>query len=348
MAKKTLGKPRLKSVDDMFNLGTDSEGKLVVEELALDTLVPFEGHPFYTYEGERLEDMVESIKTNGVIVPILTRKKPESNDYEILAGHNRVKASKEARKTTIPAIILNNISDEDAMAYVIETNLMQRSFADMKHSEKAAVIAMHHAKMFSPGKRHDILRLLQQMENPEESKGENPNNAADSAENSTFPQVGEGLEGDAEETSHTDKKIAEMYSLSKNTVSRYLRIHQLYDSLKEMLDIGYIAFIPAVTVSFLSDSEQIMLAGYLDEGIGRLDMKKANMLRDCSKERKLNSKRMVEILSGQAAPKKEKAPVIKVSNAVYNRYFTNKQSDKEIQSNVEEALALYFENQAKK
>jgi len=61
----------------MFNLGTDSEGKLVVEELSLDTLVPFEGHPFYTYEGERLEDMVESIKTNGVIVPILTRKKPE-------------------------------------------------------------------------------------------------------------------------------------------------------------------------------------------------------------------------------------------------------------------------------
>ena len=350
MAKKALGKPRLKTVDDLFGIdGADTAGKLVVVDLDINTLVPFSGHPFYLYEGERLDDMVESIKTNGVLVPILARKTPDSTGIEILAGHNRVNASKIAGKSTIPGIILDGITDEEATAYVIETNLMQRSFADMKHSEKATVIAMHHAKMFSPGKRHDILRLLQQMENPEESQGDTSGNAADNAENATLPQVGEGTasdDGEDEETSHTDKRIAEMYSLSKNTVSRYLRIHQLYTPLKEMLDIGYIPFIPAVTVSFLSDSEQIMLADYLDEGIGRVDMKKANMLRECSKKGKLDSKHMVEILSGQAAATKQKAPSVKVSSAVYNRYFTSGQSAKEVQSIVEEALEFFYASKA--
>ena len=64
-----------------------------------------------------------------------------------------------------------------------------------------------------------------------------------------------------------------------------------------MLDIGFIAFIPAVTVYFLTDKEQIMLADYLDEGVGRLDLKKAEMLRDYSKQGKLNRKRTVEILN---------------------------------------------------
>jgi ParB family chromosome partitioning protein len=339
---KALKRPQLKNIDALFNISdTGTTGKLVVEELEIKSLVPFDGHPFYLYEDERLEDMTESIKMNGVLVPILVRKKDSC--YEILAGHNRVNCSEIAGKTTVPAIVLGGISDEEALSYVIETNLMQRSFADMKHSEKAAVIAMHHAKMFSPGKRHDILRILEQMENPNKKLDENPDNINNNAENSTLPQVGEKSE---EKLSHTDKKIAEMYSLSKNTVSRYLRINQLYTPLKEMLDIGYVPFIPAVTISFLSNKEQIMLADYLDEGIGKKKKKKAELMREFSKENKLDRKCMVEILKGQAVQKKQTAPAIKVSNDVYDRYFSSGQSEKEIQNIVEEALTLYFERQA--
>jgi ParB family chromosome partitioning protein len=321
---KPLAKQKLKNIDDLFQLD-GTEGRATVHELNLDELVPFAAHPFHLYDGERLDDMVESVKANGVLVPILVRRTPDTRKYEILAGHNRENASRIAQKTTIPAIVLENISDEEALAIVIETNLMQRSFADMKHSEKAAVIAMHHAKMFSPGKRHDILRILEQMQDP------------------TLPQVGEKSD---EEISHTDKKIAEMYSLSKNTVSRYLRIHQLYTPLKEMLDIGFVPFIPAVTVSFLTDSEQIMLADYLDEGIGRLDIKKADLLREYSKEGKLDRQSMVAILSGKAVPKPQKAPTIKVSGEVYSRYFTSGQSAQEVQTVVEDALAFYFHHKA--
>jgi len=68
----------------------------------------------------------------------------------------------------ITAILLKDISDEEAMVYVVETNLMQRSFADMVNSEKAAVLAMQYDKMFSQGKRNDIINALKTLEKPHE------------------------------------------------------------------------------------------------------------------------------------------------------------------------------------
>lgn len=63
-----------------------------VEEIDINLLVPFKNHPFQLYEGERLNDMVESIKENGILTPVIVRKL--KNEYEILAGHNRTNAAK--------------------------------------------------------------------------------------------------------------------------------------------------------------------------------------------------------------------------------------------------------------
>ena len=108
-------------------------------------------------------------------MPIIARKfNTDDEAFEILAGHNRINAAQLAGLSTVPAVVLEGITDEQAMVYVVETNLMQRSFADMKHSEKAAVIAMHHCKMFSQGKRNDILEQLKAPENPGYEKNPTP------------------------------------------------------------------------------------------------------------------------------------------------------------------------------
>ena len=177
---KGKAKPRLKNLDDLFNLNngvnpleqsvpimdTQPISKRAVISVATEKLTPFKGHPFRLYEGERLDDMVASIKANGVLVPIIVRKIDAT--LEILAGHNRVNAAKIAGLNEVPAIVFEDVSDDDAMVYVIETNLIQRSFADMTHTEKAAVIALHHSKMFSQGKRNDIVEQLKRLENPHE------------------------------------------------------------------------------------------------------------------------------------------------------------------------------------
>ena len=97
---------------------TQPFNKRAVVTVKIENLTPFRGHPFHLYEGERLDDMVASIKANGVLVPIIIRRIEVM--LEILAGHNRVNAAKIAGLEEIHAIVLENISDDDAMVYVIE------------------------------------------------------------------------------------------------------------------------------------------------------------------------------------------------------------------------------------
>jgi ParB family chromosome partitioning protein len=254
-------------------------------------------------------------------VPIIVRR--IETILEILAGHNRVNAAKLADLDKIPAIILENISDEDAMVYVIETNLIQRSFADMSHTEKAAVIALHHSKMFSQGKRNDILAQIKMIEKAHESR-----------ENVTSLQVGEKL--------HTDEKVADMYSLSRVNVFRYLRIQHLIPEIKAHLDKGILAFNTTVTLSFLKQVEQELIVDCMERNKLSIDMKKADILRQFSEKGKLNAESIYRILSGEAKPKPNRTPTVKVNKAVYAKYFKPNQTAKEVQAIVEKALELYF------
>jgi ParB family chromosome partitioning protein len=252
---------------------------------------------------------------------------------EILAGHNRINAAKTAGKATIPAIVLEGISDDEAMVYVVETNLMQRSFADMNHSEKAAVIAMHHSKMFSQGKRNDILEQLKALENPGvvEASAETTAEAAESALN----------EVESDEGQRTDEKIGVMYSLSRNTIARYLRIHRLTRELKAQLDNGFIPFLAAVEVSFMFLENQHQLAECLENGY-KINVSKAVVLRDKSKAKTLDLDIMKSILTGQTAATENKPRRVKINGELYSRYFKPEQSAKEIEDIVEEALTMYF------
>ena len=63
-----------------------------VQQIPVERLVPYYKHPFQLYQGERLQDMVDSIQKNGILVPLVVR--PCMGDYEILVGHNRWNAAK--------------------------------------------------------------------------------------------------------------------------------------------------------------------------------------------------------------------------------------------------------------
>jgi len=332
MPKTMTAKPRLKNLDDLLlsNDGVnpleqpaETPFKRMVSTISVEQLKPFPEHPFRLYEGERLDDMVESIRANGVLVPILVRQ--NGNTLEILSGHNRVNAARIAGLEIVPAIILSGISDAEAWVYIIETNLMQRSFSEMSHSEKAAVIASHHSKLFSQGKRNDIIRELELLEKPHEHR-----------ENGTVCLVGEKL--------HTGERVAEMYGLSSRTVARYQRVHQLIPALKTRFDKDDIAFFSAVSLSYLKEAEQSILDDCLKQGEFLIDMKKADALRHHSEKGKLNGENIIAILNGQTGqkPPPARTPSVKVNKDVYAKYFKPSQSAKEVQGIVEKALELYF------
>lgn len=132
-------------VNQVGSAETEASGICNVEMLDIDVIKPFRHHPFHLYEGERLDDMVESIKEHGILNPVIVRKMHYG--YEMLAGHNRQNAGKIAGLKEIPAIVKENLPDADAYVYVIETNLMQRSFTDLSVSEKAAVLSARYDKV---------------------------------------------------------------------------------------------------------------------------------------------------------------------------------------------------------
>lgn len=169
----------------------------MVKPVPVDMLIPYHNHKFQLYSGERLDDMVESIRTNGVLTPIVVQP-AENGMYEILIGHNRWNASKIAGKPTVPAIIKSGLSEDEAMMYVVESNLMQRGFDNLLISEQAAVISMRHDKMFSEKKRKDIINELSML------SGENTDTPAE------------------KKPWDTTKKVGEEYSMSRNSVARLI------------------------------------------------------------------------------------------------------------------------------
>ena len=121
-----------------FDLGTMlSAPQTAIQQIPCDQLHPYHNHKFELYSGERLEDMVASIKENGVLSPIIVQ--PIEGGYEILIGHNRWNASKLAGLPTVPAIVKAGLTEDEAEMYVIESNVMQRGFENLRISEQAPV-----------------------------------------------------------------------------------------------------------------------------------------------------------------------------------------------------------------
>ncbi|MGV8154676.1 MAG: ParB N-terminal domain-containing protein [Alkaliphilus sp.] len=312
---------------DIFGDSYDSNEKKDSGEnirLKIEELVAFKNHPFKLYAGDRLNDMVESIKNLGVIVPIVVRKK--GLRHEILSGHNRVNAAKEVGLKDIPAIVKEGLTEEEAILIVTETNMMQRSFTDLLHSERATVISTRHNAIKKQGVRTDLLNEIEKL-----SKA--PNLATEG----TCSPLANKLK--------SIEKIGNEYGLSKDSIARYLRINKLNEPLKELVDEGKIAMRAGVDLSYLSEENQEMVEALISENTFKVDMKKATKLRDVDKRGKLTWERAVEIISGAEEKKTQAQAGVKVRKEIISRYFSPNENKKSIEKIIEKAIERYFEKE---
>ncbi len=114
-AKKGLPeRKKLKSMDDLFGLDEES-GQII--EVPLEELYPFKNHPFKVVDDEKMQQMIESIKENGIIVPGLVRER-EGGGYELVSGHRRKHAAEIAGLETMPVIVKELTDDEAVVAMV--------------------------------------------------------------------------------------------------------------------------------------------------------------------------------------------------------------------------------------
>lgn len=334
-------KGKVRSFADIFGEDADPTPKQQagVMEIEISKLVPFTNHPFKLYEDERLNDMVTSIKELGVILPIVVRPK-DTDCYEILSGHNRVNAAKIAGLEKVPAVIKEGLSDEEANLIVTETNLLQRSFSDLCHSERAVALSRHYEAIKQQGKRNDLkkeanIETKKRMDFINEI--ENLSKAKDIKALEVLYQVGT-------KKLRPTEKVGQVYALSKNTVARYIRLNELIPELLTRVDIEEIAFISAVALSFIKKAEQKNIERIIAENDFKIDMVKADILRSNSESGSLTPDRIYAILSGELGKKKKsnKPVPIKIKPKVISRFFSQEQKPAEIEDVIEKALELYF------
>ena len=132
--KKRPGeKIKLISVDEL--LGVPNEEAAV--EIRISEIVPFKNHPFKVLDDEKMQDLVSSIKQNGILTPVLVRSIGE-NHYEMISGHRRMHAAKLAGLELIPAFV-RELSDDDATIVMVDANLQRE---EILPSEKAFAYRM--------------------------------------------------------------------------------------------------------------------------------------------------------------------------------------------------------------
>lgn len=294
--------------EEKVNLVNNGQTMILAEKI-----VPFHNHPFRLYEGKRFDDMVDSICEHGVLIPVIVQK--IADGYEMLSGHNRWNAAKIVGIKEIPAIVKENLTEREAYAYVIETNMLQRSFDDLLPSEKAAVLAERYEKVMCQGRRNDILEeiaMLNGMDAPE-TCGHN---------------VHKSKSRDA---------VGEDYGMTGRNIARYMRLNQTTDQIKKMVDEGTMTMVTAVELSYLSEEEQKQVCTVLDENGGKI--KNAQAVELHNEAGSLTADKVKDILVGDTQEK----PVsdAKMFAQIKKKYFKGKSTD-EIMGVLEQALTTWF------
>ena len=292
-------------------------------EMEFDQMKHFSEHRFKLYTGKRLEDMVDSIKFYGILQPLILWHR--GDEYILLSGYNRRNAGMLAGLKKGPVVIKENLSHDEAVLIMAETNLRQRSFSDLRESERAFCLKQHYDALKSQGKRTDLINEIDALLNADDNDGT-------SALSETVTKL------------RTDEKLGEKYGLNRDKVAKYVRIAGLIPPLLERFDRGEITFLAAYDISFIESKEyQEILEEYLQGGY-RLDTKKAALFHSCAKEGNLTEKMIVEILSGEKSETLEaaKSKTFHLKPNVISRYFTPVQSRNEIEETIEKALELYF------
>ena len=270
MAKKPIDLG-LTALDELFMTeeGRQESRLPRIHDIPIELIDDFPDHPFQVRLDEDMDQLVESIRTNGIITPITLREKPDGR-YEIVSGHRRKKACEIVGLSTVKSEIREMTKDE-AIILMVESNL-QRSV--ILPSEKA----------FSYKMRLEAMK--RQAGRPSRE------NASPLATN-----LSKG---------RSDVELGEQTGESKDQVRRYIRLTELIPELLDMVDERKIAFRPAVELSYLREQEQRDLLETISYEDATPSLAQAIKMKEFSKAGKLSADVILSIMCEQKPNQREK------------------------------------------
>ena len=261
-----------------------------IEMIQLDRLKPFENHPYKVVENEEMNNLTQSINENGILSPIIVRP-IENGEYEIISGHRRLFAGKQAGLTKIPAMVCEMDRDTAAVT-LVDSNLHRENILP---SEKAYAYKLKAEALSHQGKRTDLTS---------------------------------GQFVPKSDDNRTSAEIGEPYGESYKTVQRYIRLTNLHPKLLEYVDEGRIAFTPAVELSYLNDIEQQDLIEIIESEDCTPSLSQAVRMKKLSQQGLLTDDKILEIMSEEKANQKER---IKIPTERVRKFFPQSYSNTQIE-----------------
>ena len=270
MARSRKSSIELTAYDDLFQTDESrAEAALSkIRDIPISEIDEFPDHPFKVLMDEDMEQLVDSIKRNGVMTPATVRLK-EDGRYELISGHRRKKACELAGLDTLKCEV-KEFSRDEAIIVMVESNLQRTTILP---SEKAFAYKMRLEAMNRQGKRTDL----------------------------TCSPMGNKLQG-----KKSSDELAEKVGESKNQIFRYIRLTELVPEILQMVDERQIAFRPAVEISYLSEEQQYTLLEAMQYNDATPSLAQAIKMKKYMQEGKLTDGVISSIMEEEKPNQREK------------------------------------------
>lgn len=276
-----------------------------VRIVPISNIEDFPDHPFQVKDDESMDQLVESIRMNGVLNPDIALKIDE-NHYQLISGHRRKRACMLLGIDRIP-LIGREMTKEEAVIEMVDSNLQREHILP---SEKAKAYKM----------KYEALKR----------KAGRP-----SKDNSS--PLATNLRGQ-----RTDELVGAENGDSKDQVRRYIRLNELTDELLEFVDEGKIGMRPAVELSYLQEEEMRDLVDFIDNEEVFPSHAQTIRMRALSKDGKLDREAIDTIMNEEKPNQKAR---IKIPMEKIEKYFPAGTSEKKIEETILKALAMYRQRQ---
>lgn len=310
MSDKRVGqKIKLCSVDELLGV-PNTEGCVEVD---IAKIHPFVNHPFKVIDDDKMQELVESISENGVLTPVIIRP-IEGGEYEMISGHRRLYAAKQAGIEKIPAMI-RDMTDDQAVITMVDANLQRE---EILPSEKAHAYKMRYEAMKHQGYRSDL----------------------------TSSQTGKKLkEGTSSQTGRklwADEVLAAEVGESRNQIHRFLRLAELSPELLDLIDKKRIAIMTGVDMSYLPPDIQGWIFEYITEK-GVVKSYQVMALREYLNKNDSPSKEQVFMALDTNVPNRLPSHRVAFSGKTLKKYFPAYYTAEEMEQVILSLLAKWKE-----
>ena len=296
-------KIKLTSVEELLGVSNE-ESAMDIEVVKIQ---PFRNHPFKVIDDEKMEDLVESIRTNGILSPVLIR--PIGNDiYEMVSGHRRMHAAILLGMDRIPAII-REMTDDEAIVKMVDANIQRE---ELLPSEKAFAYKMKMDAMKNQGYRSDL-----------------------TADSKTSCQFGT--------KSRADQQVSGQVGESARQVQRFIRLTELIPELLDYVDQKRIQFTVAVEISYIEQEIQRWLYAYIRDN-GMVKLNQISILRTELQAGAMTEAKMITLLNN-SQPGKLPSSKLTFTEKKLREYFPPDYSTTQMRNVIEKLLGEWKQTQ---